>query len=933
MGWKRSGLAFAVMACSFVPAASAFAVPPAPGAYQEDDFADGQAFNIVGPGQNGLTTAADVLAFQLNGTRPPHQADQQDMYANLVYNAPGLKESEILDFFKDGSFGVEPQNVEGITNPECAVVVPPSPSSEFCDDVTIQRDQFGVPHIYGQHRAALMFGLGYMTGMDRLFLADVLRNGGRGQISSFVGGSPGNRAQDQDTFAAAPYMNEAEYQIQIDQADDLYGQEGVQLQEDAANYTDGVNQWIAETRVDPTKLDALYAATGNPQGPEPWSQTDIVATGALVAGIFGKGGGGEVGSTLAYQSARDDLGSKAGTRVWKDFQSADDPEAPRTVKRGRFPYQLPGGRKGAALPDPGSVQAVPTVQSSTGGRAAQAAGPVSEDYPDFSSVLGPLSELDAGSNALVVSGRESEGGKPVSVFGPQTGYFAPQLLIEQDAHAPATDEFGPGIDARGVAFTGTNLYVQLGRGVDYSFSATSAGQDIVDTYAIKLCEPGGGQPTMDSMGYRWQGSCLPIEVIERTNTWTPNAADMTPPGTETLQAFRTNAGLITHRATVKGKPFAYTSLRATYKREVDAARSFADWNSPDVVTDAESWIESAYKDDLTFNWFYSDSREVAYFNSGANPVRGKDVPVHFPVRAKPRFMWKDYDPELNTFKRQRIERHAQVLDQRFLTSWNNKSALGIGCDSVKCYSDAYRSEPLDDRVRQGIKGSKKMSVVELINAMEDAGTVDLRGDVVVPFALRAISKGGKPNGALADAVSELRAWSRDGAHRRDMDNTGEYEDAEAVRIMDAWWPLLVRGQFKPALGSDLYGTFIGGGIHDAPGPIGSAFNNLTYGYVAKDLRSALGDRVKAPFSRVYCGKGKLSGCSKMLRRTLVKAAGTSFSDLYGADGCELNNGTQASPQMCNDAVNPTDVTIAPVNEFHWINRPTFQQAVQYQDHR
>jgi len=227
--------------------------------------------------------------------------------------------------------------------------------------------------------------------------------------------------------------------------------------------------------------------------------------------------------------------------------------------------------------------------------------------------------------------------------------------------------------------------VQLGRGVDYSFSATSADQDIVDTYAIKLCEPGGGQPTMDSMGYRWNGECLPIEVIEKTNVWTPNAADMTPPGTETLQAFRTNAGLITHRATVKGKPFAYTSLRATYKREVDAARSFADWNSPDVVTDAESWIKSAYKDDLTFNWFYTDSREVAYFNTGANPVRGKGVPVHFPVSAKPRFMWKNYDPELNTFKRQPIRKHAQVLDQRFLTSWNNKSALGIGCDSVKCY--------------------------------------------------------------------------------------------------------------------------------------------------------------------------------------------------------------------------------------------------------
>ncbi|MDQ3728255.1 MAG: penicillin acylase family protein [Actinomycetota bacterium] len=934
MGRRRANLASAAILCALVAPAGASAVPPDPGEYQENDFGGSEVFNIVGPGQNGLTTAADAAAFQFNGDRPPHQYDQQDMYANLVYNAPGLKHSKILDFFKDASFGVEPSNVEGETNPMCAVIVPPSPNSEFCDDVTVVRDQFGVPHVYGQHRAALMFGLGYVTGMDRLFLADVLRHGGRAEISSFVGGSEGNRAQDRDTFAAAPYMNEAEYQIQIDQADEIYGQEGVQIQEDVANYTDGINQWIAETRLDPVnKLDALYAAIGHPQGPEPWSQTDIVATGALVAGIFGKGGGGEIGSTVAYQGAREVLGVKRGTKVWKDFQSADDPEAPRTVRSGKFPYQLPGGKKGAALPDPGSLVSVPTVQSSSSPRAAAEAGPASDDYPDLSSVLGPLSELDSASNALLVSAAESKGGKPVAVFGPQTGYFAPQLLMEQDAHAPATDEYGPAIDARGVAFVGTNLYVQLGRGVDYSWSATSAGQDIVDTYAVKLCEPGGGKPTIDSMGYRWRGECLPIEVIEHTNSWTPNAADMTPPGSETLQAFRTNAGLISHRATVKGKPFAYTSLRATYKREVDAARSFADWNSPDVVTDAESWIKSAYKDDLTFNWFYADNKEIAYFNSGANPVRPGGVPAHFPVKAKRKFMWRDYNAELNTFRRQPISGHAQVKDQRYLTSWNNKSAKGIGCDSVQCYSAAYRSQPLDDRVKQGIKGQKKMSLVELINAMEDAGTVDLRGDVVLPFALDAIRRGKKLTGELRAAMDVLEAWAENGAHRRDMDNDGAYDHADAVRIMDAWWPLWVQGQFKPTLGDDLFGTFIGGGIHDAPGPVGSAFNNVTYGYVAKDLRSALGDDVKASFSRVYCGDGKLGACTKMLRETLLEAASTSFEELYGSSGCELQNGTSASPQMCKDAVNPTDVTIAAVDEFHWINRPTFQQAVQYQGHR
>ena len=74
-------------------------------------------------------------------------------------------------------------------------------------------------------------------------------------------------------------------------------------------------------------------------------------------------------------------------------------------------------------------------------------------------------------------------GHPLFVAGPQVGYFNPQILMEEDVHAPASSA-GPGIDAAGAAFVGINLYVQLGRGRDYAWSATSAGQDIIDTFAL-----------------------------------------------------------------------------------------------------------------------------------------------------------------------------------------------------------------------------------------------------------------------------------------------------------------------------------------------------------------------------------------------------------------------------------------------------------------
>jgi len=925
-----------VAAAAMVVPSPAGAAPPEPGDYRESDFGGGSVFNIVPPGQNGLITAGEAAAFLTNGERPPHQYDQNDMYANLVYASPTLSEAQILDFYKDASFGVEPGEVEGTTNPSCAVVSPPSPASEHCDDVTIVRDSFGVPHVYGANRAALMFGLGYITGMDRLFLADALRHAGRADLSSFAGGAEGNRNQDADTFESAPYKSDAELQIQYEQADDIYGEDGVQVQQDVQNYVDGVNQWIAETRLDPaSKLDALYAATNHPDGPEPWNVTDVIATGALVAGIFGKGGGGEIGATTALQDAKKILGKRKGRLVWNDFHNGDDREADRTVRRKTFPYRARSGRRGIAKPDPGSLVRVPTVKEEAEEAAARSSASSSARYGalDLGDLLKPLRGLGGGSNALLVSAREAEGGRPVAVFGPQTGYFAPQLLMEQDAHAPATEEHGPSIHARGVSFVGTNLYVQLGRGVDYAWSATSAGQDIIDTFAIELCEPDGSEATIDSMHYRWNGECLPIEVIEHTNSWTPSAADQTPPGSQTLQAFRTNAGLISHRGTVDGKPHAFTTLRATYKREVDAAGAFADWNSPDKVTDAKSFIRSAHKNDLTFNWFYVDNEQIAYVNSGANPKRARRTPTTFPVKAEPEFMWRGYDPELNTFKRAPLRRRAQVIDQRFLTSWNNKQAKGYHCDGRVCYTSVYRVRPLDERIKAGIRGPRKMSLTELIDAMEDAGTVDLRGSAVLPWALRVMRKKrfSKPSGELAQAISVMRRWYRSGAHRRDTDDDGNYDHDVAVKIMDAWWPLWTEGQFKPVLGEALVDRFTGG--HDAPGAIGSAFQGDSYGQVEKDLRSALGRKVRSPYSRVYCGKGHLRACNRMLRRTLTQAAAMTFGEVYGTGGCTLNNGTEASEQMCDDAVNASDVTVAAVNHFHWINRPTFQQAVQFQSGR
>src|SRR5205085_9544875 len=172
-------------------------------------------------------------------------------------------------------------------------------------DVTIERDSFGVPHIYGPTRAGMMFGAGYAAAADRLFFIDVLRHTARAELSSFIGGSAGNRAMDQVQWMIAPYT-EADLQSQLENAPKLYGADGEKVIEDVNSFVAGINAYIQAALIDPNLMPAEYAALG--KLPAEWKPTDVIAEASLIGGIFGKGGGSEVRSALALESFEQKFG-------------------------------------------------------------------------------------------------------------------------------------------------------------------------------------------------------------------------------------------------------------------------------------------------------------------------------------------------------------------------------------------------------------------------------------------------------------------------------------------------------------------------------------------------------------------------------------------------------------------------------------------------
>src|SRR3954454_1803546 len=252
--------------------------------YGSDDA--GGFRNVLPAGEAGTDNAADLVAFTGGGTRPAHWADQQPLYENLLYASPGLTHEQVADYYKDATFGVRDGETESTESPR--------------PGVTIVRDRgYGVPHIYGEKRADVMFGAGYAGAEDRLFLMDILRHTGRAQLSGFAGGSEGNRAMDRTQWALAPYT-EADLQKQYDRGPELGGAEGVQIQQDVKAYVAGINAYIAAARLTPNLMPSEYAAFGKPV--QDWKITDVIATASLIGGIFGKGGGNELRSALLLEA-------------------------------------------------------------------------------------------------------------------------------------------------------------------------------------------------------------------------------------------------------------------------------------------------------------------------------------------------------------------------------------------------------------------------------------------------------------------------------------------------------------------------------------------------------------------------------------------------------------------------------------------------------
>jgi acyl-homoserine lactone acylase PvdQ len=767
------------------------------------------------------------------GANLPDLTSQIAMYDGLTPLQGNVTAQDLTKYYKPETLGLGGAKPTRVERPKSGV--------------TIDRDAFDVPHVYGTTRANTEFGAGWATAEDRGLDLQLLRGPARIAALDVPGYDAFSVALSARTFTPSA-QTEAFLASQAKLA--AKTRQGRQLLADVDAYLRGINAYF--------KSKGGFVA--------PFTRNDVTAIGTLIGAVFGAGGGHEVQSAELLSSLQQRLGAAKGLSVWNDLREQLDPEAPVTVAKA-FPYEHgPTGIGAGNVPiDAGSF--VPVVAGS-GVQPAQQA---------------PQHRLM--SNALLLAGSRSTNGHPIFVAGPQVGYYAPEILMEEDLH-------GGGLDARGVAFPGLGFYLQIGRGPDYAWSATSASSDVIDEFAETLCGNGTTQ-------YMYKGQCRTMGTFDAGSLQGAGGG----PATE-LTYSTTVHGPVVGYATSNGKKVAISLDRSTRGRELLAAIPFQTL-STGGVHNAQQFVKAMSGFELTFNWFYADSKDIAMYSSGRLPIRSANVNPGLPTSGDGSYEWKGWLAPNG---------HVHAIDPPGgqIVNWNNKpGAAFAAADDNWTYGSVDRVQMLDNALPKG-----RTTPAGVVSAMNSAATRDLR-DNLVPLLAKVLAKTAAPSPRDAQMLQLLQSWN---GSRLDANLDGKI-DAPGAAIMDAWWPRLAVADLAPVLGP-LTGelkTILP--ISNDANPGGSSYGSGWYGYVEQDLRTQLAGTTG--FSTKYCGNGDLNACSTSLWQSL-DAAGNALAAAQGADPAAWRSDATGERIQFSGFI---------PNTMRWTNRPTFQQVVVFGSHR
>ena len=507
--------------------------------------------------------------------------------------------------------------------------------------VTIRRDGHGIPTITADSTDDGWWGLGYAAAQDRLWQMEYDRRRAAGRWSEVVG-IPGVAA---DTLARRLQLVEAAQ-------GDLKAMDR-QTRTTFECYAAGVNMGATSAELPPE-----YAVAGI--GWEPWQAWQSIAAFKVRHVLMG---------AWQYKLARALMHTRHGPAVFEAF----DP-----VARAGMRLTSPAGSRQRAIgPDDEALLS----------RARQ-------DVAAAAAELGFLAEVEAGSNAWVISGSRTSTGAPLLANDSHRAADVPNVYWQARLEAP-------GLSVSGGTFPGIPGFPHFGHNGHVGWAITNAAADAQDLIKETFRHEGDGLQVRTPAG--WTGVQIADETIQVRGS-----------DPVSIQCVSTPNGPVVHGDPRQGDALSlrWTATDGPCEQFAVLVKMLHARNVDELLDAQRGWV------DPVNNLLCADiDGNIGYLLRGSLPQRRGRAATQLPVPG-----WQEDSQWVGRIAFEDMPREVNP-SIGFIASGNNAVVDSLGEVSVAhAINDFYRIE----RIHELLEGSTEHDVASMRRVQSDTVSIAAR---------------------------------------------------------------------------------------------------------------------------------------------------------------------------------------------------------------
>jgi penicillin amidase len=325
-------------------------------------------------------------------------------------------------------------------------------------EVTVVRDEHGIPQLYGDSLADLMRAQGFVHAQERFWEMDVRRHVTAGRLSELFG----EATVETDRFIRTlGWRNVAEREVPLLAPETRNAFEA---------YADGVNAYLEQRS--PSDLAVEYSvlrATGLDYQPEPWTTVDSLAWFKAMAWDLRGNMTDEVDRVLALSQNT----PAQVARLYPDYDGE------------RFAPIVEGGGVVDGVFDqdaPGSLLPRRAPAYVADDRAVASLARLRDGLAALPELMGHGDGI--GSNSWVVDGEHSSTGQPLLANDPHLSTSVPGIWTQMGLHCRTIGDDCP-LDVAGFTFSGVPGVI-IGHNADVAWGFTNLGPDVSDLYLERV---------------------------------------------------------------------------------------------------------------------------------------------------------------------------------------------------------------------------------------------------------------------------------------------------------------------------------------------------------------------------------------------------------------------------------------------------------------